>query len=141
MDTSFLVSLYVFDANSVRAANNLNQLPLPIFLTPLLETEIANAFHLLVFRRHSSEQNIKISSDLFSRDLRAGIFELKSFSVEIFRRASQIASRRTASFGTRTLDLLHVASAVFFESDLFCTFDRNQAKLASAEGLKVAELV
>lgn len=139
-DTSFLVSLYVFDTNSVRAASNLKHLTQPIFLTPLLETEIANAFNLRVFRGHSIEKNLKISSDLFERDVRAGVFELKSFSVEIFRRASQIASRRTANLGTRTLDLLHVASAVFLEPDLFCTFDRNQARLASAEGLNVAEL-
>jgi predicted nucleic acid-binding protein len=140
-DTSFLVSLYVFDANSVRATSNLSRLAPPIFLTPLIETEMANAFQLRVFRGESSERTIKVSSDLFRRDVQSGIFELKSFGADVFRHASEMAALRTARLGTRTLDLLHVASAVLLKPHLFCTFDQNQAKLARAEGLKVAELI
>lgn len=136
-DTSFLVSLYVFDANSVRAAATLATLSPPILLTPLLQVEIANAFQLRIFRKDSTPDKIKGSSDLFDRDVRAGMFELKSLGSEVFRQASEIAMRRTATLGTRTLDLLHVASAIFLQADVFCTFDRNQAKLASAEGLRV----
>jgi predicted nucleic acid-binding protein len=136
-DTSFLVSLYVFDSNSVRAAATLANLPRPILLTPLLQVEISNAFQLRVFRKDSTADKIKASSDLFGRDVRAGMFELKSLGSEVFRQASDNAKRRTAILGTRTLDLLHVATAIFLQADVFCTFDRNQTKLASAEGLKV----
>ena len=48
-----------------------------------------------------------------------------------------MARRRTPPSGTRTLDVLHVASAVKLQADMFYTFDRNQEKLASAEGLLV----
>jgi predicted nucleic acid-binding protein len=49
----------------------------------------------------------------------------------------QMARRRTPQLGTRTLDLLHVASALKLQADSFYTFDRNQEKLARVEGLIV----
>ena len=48
-----------------------------------------------------------------------------------------MARRRTLQSGTRTLDVLHGASAVKLQADMFYTFDRNQEKLARAEGLLV----
>jgi predicted nucleic acid-binding protein len=136
-DTSFLVSLYVFDGNSPKASASLREVSFPFILTPLLEAEIVNACYLRVFRKESGEKQIRTSLELFGRDVRAGVFEPKSFSSEIFRQASQISIRRTPKFGTRTLDLLHVASAVFLQTEKFWTFDRKQAELARSEGLVV----
>ncbi len=137
-DTSFLVSLYVFDDNSPRACAIFPD-AVPFLLTPLLEAEIVNTFYLRVFRKESGEKQIRTSLELFGKDVRAGVFESKSFSNEIFRQASQISTRRTAKLGARTLDLLHVASAVFLQTEKFCTFDRKQAQLARAEGLVVRD--
>jgi len=137
-DTSFLVSLYVFDDNSPQASAMFAGASFPFMLTPLLEAEIVNAFYLRIFRKESGEKQIRTSLDLFGKDVRAGVFELKSFSNDIFRQASQISARRTAKFGTRTLDLLHVASAVVLETEKFATFDKKQAQLARAEGLVVS---
>jgi predicted nucleic acid-binding protein len=136
-DTSFLVSLYVFDDNSPKASALFADISFPLLLTPLLEAEIVNAFNLRIFRKESGEKQIRTSLELFGKDVRAGVFELKSFSNDIFRQAAQISSRRTAKVGTRTLDLLHVASAVFLQTEKFCTFDKKQAELARAEGLVV----
>ena len=41
----------------------------------------------------------------------------------------------TPRLGTRTLDVLHVVSALALQADTFYTFDTRQAKLAAAEGL------
>lgn len=136
-DTSFLVSLYIFDANSARAASNLQEVPRPVFLTPLHQIEVANACYLRVFRKESTEAKVKVALGLFARDVSAGVYELRAFSADIFQQGSLIAGRQTAKFGTRTLDLLHLASAVFLKVGVFCTFDKNQAKLARAEGLIV----
>ncbi len=138
-DTSFLVSLYVFDINSAQASASFAHVSLPLLLTPLLETEIANAFRLRVFRKESDEKQMLTSLEHFGRDIRAGVFEPKSFSPEIFRQALEISARRTVKFGTRTLDLLHVASAFFLQSEKFYTFDRKQAELARSEGLVVRD--
>ena len=98
---------------------------------------MVNAFYLRIFRKESTEKQIRESLELFGKDIRAGVFEPKSLSSEIFRRATEISPRRTARFGTRTLDLLHVASALFFHVEDFYTFDQKQAELAKAEGLAV----
>jgi predicted nucleic acid-binding protein len=134
-----LVSLYVFDINSTRASESFEHVSFPLLLTPLLETEIANAFHLRIFRKESNETQIRTSLELFGKDVRAGVFEQKSFTDAIFRHAMQISTRRTAKHGTRTLDLLHVASAVFLQSEKFYTFDKKQAELARSEGLVVRD--
>jgi len=136
-DTSFLVSLYVFDDNSPQASAIFADVSRPFLLTPLIEAEMVNAFYLRIFRKESGEKQIRSSLELFGKDVRAGLFEPKSFSNELFRQASQISTRRTAKFGTRTLDLLHVASAVFLQTEQFCTFDTKQAELARSEGLVV----
>jgi predicted nucleic acid-binding protein len=139
-DTSFLVSLYVFDRNSARASAYLRKVSRPILLTPLLETEIANAFFLRLFRKESTEEQIRISSELFRKDMRDGTFEMRPLSSEVFQHARQIAERSTPGLGTRTLDLIHVASAIVFRAEAFLTFDKRQARLARAEGLAVREI-
>ncbi len=44
--------------------------------------------------------------------------------------------RHAARLGVRTLDTLHVASALELKAEHFWTFDGRQAKLALAAGLK-----
>jgi predicted nucleic acid-binding protein len=50
-DTSFIVSLYVPDANSAEAARRMQQLSLPVLITPLSELELVNALQLQLFRQ------------------------------------------------------------------------------------------
>lgn len=55
-------------------------------------------------------------------------------------RASQLSAVHTEKLGLRAIDLLHVASALTLESELFLTTDERQALLARAEGLKAPGL-
>ena len=48
-----------------------------------------------------------------------------------------MARRRTLQSATRTLDVLHVASALKLQAEMFYTLDHNLEKLARAEGLLV----
>ncbi len=56
----------------------------------------------------------------------------------IFETAIDLARRHAARIGARTLDTLHVASALELKAKHFWTFDQRQAKLAKAAGLKVS---
>jgi predicted nucleic acid-binding protein len=136
-DTSFLVSLYVLDANSERAAAQIKRATLPILLTSFGELELANALFLRVFRNELAASKVRAAHALFRKDIADGVFQWKPLSGDMFGKAGQIAQRRTPQLGTRTLDVLHVASALVLEANSFYTFDRTQAKLASAEGLRV----
>ena len=53
-----------------------------------------------------------------------------------FEHCAQLARRRAAKLGVRTLDTLHVAAALQLKAERFWTFDERQKKLARAEGLK-----
>jgi len=55
----------------------------------------------------------------------------------VLRRADDLSKRHTITDGHRSLDILHVATALQLEAEVFLTFDERQRKLAHAEGLKV----
>lgn len=135
-DTSFLVSLYIQDVNSVPAARLMSEAKLPVLMTALGELELINALQLRRFRRELELREVKTASTLFRRDLESGIFVVKSLSPAIFEAAKQLSRRRTALLGTRTLDILHLASALVFQSEFLYTFDNSQRMLAKAEGLQ-----
>jgi predicted nucleic acid-binding protein len=56
---------------------------------------------------------------------------------EVHNLAESLSRNYTVKGGHRTLDVLHVATAVHLKADLFCTLDSAQAALARAAGLKV----
>jgi len=56
---------------------------------------------------------------------------------DVHSRAEELSKRQTAAGGHRSLDVLHVATALHLEAEEFLTFDANQRKLASAAGLNV----
>jgi predicted nucleic acid-binding protein len=109
---------------------------MPLLITPLGELELMNALQLRVFRRELELQEIKAANLLFRGDLEAGVFAVKPLSMTIFERAKRLARKRTATLGTRTLDLLHVASALVLGVDTLYSFDHHQQRLAKAEGLR-----
>ena len=53
------------------------------------------------------------------------------------KRAAELSREHTPSLGCRSLDILHVASALELEQKKFVTFDHRQQQLAKATGLKV----
>jgi predicted nucleic acid-binding protein len=134
-DTSFLVSLYVLDTNSERAAAHIQQAKFPILLTSFGELELTNAISLRLFRKELVPSKVKAAHALVQKDLMDGVLLIKPLTTGIFERATQMARRRTPQLGTRTLDILHVASALELKAEMFYTFDHNQEKLARAEGL------
>jgi len=136
-DTSFLVSLYVLDANSALAAARMEQAKLPILLTPIGELELTNAISLRLFRRELPSSKVKAAQALVRKDFSDGVLLLKPLPEGLFDRAMQMARRRTLQSGTRTLDVLHVASALKLQAEMFYTLDHNLEKLARAEGLPV----
>ena len=136
-DTSFLVSLYVLDSNSQAAAGRMARASLPVLITRLVELELINAISLCLFRGEISASKARTARSLIVRDEAEGILLINAIPPGLFARAKQIARRRTPHLGTRTVDILHVASALLLRVDTIFTFDRVQEKLAIAEGLQI----
>jgi predicted nucleic acid-binding protein len=134
-DTSFLVSLYIPDSNSVAAAARMQHLPLPLFVTSLGELELMNALQLRLFRREIGRREMREAHAAFRADARDGVLAMKPLSEGVYAQARRLASKWTPKLGTRTLDIVHVASAVVLKADSFHTFDGRQKRLARAVGL------
>lgn len=116
----------------------MQQAMLPILLNSFGELELTNAISLRQFRRELTASQAKATHALIRRDLTEGTLLIKPLATASFEKAMQIARRRTPQLGTRTLDVLHVASALDLKAEMFFTFDHHQAQLAESEGLHVA---
>jgi predicted nucleic acid-binding protein len=70
--------------------------------------------------------------------LRDGVIIVEGMSDVVHKEAKRIASKWSAKLGTRTLDNLHVASALALQADALITFDQRQRTLAGAVGLRTS---
>jgi len=137
-DTSFLVSLYGRDVNSLAAFSLLKEHQ-PVFLvTPFGETEFTSVVFAVTARaRGWTLSEARAIEENFAHDLQAGVWQWEDFPSEIWARARELCRRHAPALGCRALDALHVASALTLAADDFYTFDHDQAKLARAVGLRV----
>jgi predicted nucleic acid-binding protein len=136
-DSSFLVSLYGPDSNSLAATRMMQASRGEFFLTTLGQLEVVNAFGLRVFRKEVSTARAESSVIDFERDLREGVFQLRGLQDKFLERAHQLSRQMTGKLGTRTGDLLHVAAALELDVDYFFSFDQQQRKLARATHIKL----
>jgi predicted nucleic acid-binding protein len=136
-DTSFLVSLYSPDANSGAAARTMRASSGDRFVSTLGELEVINAVGLRVFRKEVSATQAQSSLKDFEEDLRAGVFQLRPVLEEVFERARLLSRQTTPKLGTRTADLLHIATALELSAEYLYTFDQRQRKLAQTVRLKM----
>ena len=72
-----------------------------------------------------------------ARGIEGGRQTLAAMPATGYELARRIALKQTAVAGTRTLDILHVASAILLRAEAFWTFDNRLAKVAQVEGLKL----
>src|SRR5271170_2620018 len=109
-----------------------------LFCTPLHLVEFAHSIEQNVFCRRISVRSARQIHLDFERDRRAGLWREVGHPDPVFAVSVDLVRNYTATIGTRTLDLLHVASALALKAERFWTFDDRQAKLAKAVGLKVS---
>jgi predicted nucleic acid-binding protein len=134
-DTSFILSLYLLDVHSAKAAAHLAGRNRALEVSALLAFEVEEAIELAMFRKKlAPAQGHKALSD-WQADLASGAVEI--VGTQTFEEARRIARLWTVTDGYRSLDILHVAAALVSEADEFLTFDVNQRKLAAAEKVKV----
>lgn len=135
-DTSFLVSLYLEDSHSSEADRLMASHARP-WLTPLHRAEWAHAIERQVFQKLLSRHEAREIYAQFEKDFEDWVWAGVALPEQAFELCAQLARRHAARLGTRTLDALHVASALELKAEKFWTFDERQARLARAVGLKL----
>jgi predicted nucleic acid-binding protein len=134
-DSSFLVSLYMPDLHSSATVPRMASRP-RIWLTPLHTAEWIHAIERHVFQKHLSRHKAHQIYAEFETDRKLGVWIEVALPESAFAVCSDLGRRYAARLGNRTLDTLHVASALELKARSFWTFDERQAKLARAAGLR-----
>lgn len=138
VDPSAFRRLYIHDAHSRAFCAWAARLRGPLRLTLHGKAEIVNSIELAVFRQDipwaAAEEAL---ADLES-DLDQGRIVLTDVPWRrAFDRATELSRTYTPKLGTRTLDVLHVATALELGSRAFATYDDRQGALAKAVRLRV----
>jgi predicted nucleic acid-binding protein len=137
-DSSFLVSCYVADANAAQARDYLSRTGAPLIFTSLHELEVGNAFELGVFRGHFTTTEARAAAKNLAGDLRAARLVKTNLNwPAAFRLAARLSEQHSATVGTRSLDILHIAAARLLRATAFVSFDSRQRTLAGAVGLPI----
>lgn len=137
VDPSALRSLYVHDHRSrVFCAWRKRQGPLA--LTFFARAELVNGIALAIFRRDLTADAGEAALADVDADLQAGrLFTVDLLWRRALDRAVELGRKHTARLGTRSLDVLHVASALVLGFRRFVTYDERQSALARAAKLRV----
>jgi predicted nucleic acid-binding protein len=139
-DTSFLVSLYKEEPRSSEAKATLANEQRRLQISELIFYEFSNAIRFAACRRFiQKELALTIIRDL-EVDLARKRLAIAPLSLPAtLAEAKRLSATHTLTGGHRSMDILHVATALQLKASLFLTFDENQRTLARAEGLQVPE--
>ena len=100
-----------------------------------------NGLRLKVFR---GESNIKAGNAtllLMDEDFKMGVLVRPDLSwLDVFRLAETLSKDLSSTMGVRSLDLLHIASALILQAESFLTFDDRQHAVAKKAGLQMVDL-
>ena len=143
-DTSLLCALYRRQDNTDEADALVARFDEPLCISSLVAFEFRQSARLQVFR-FSNDRTQGFSKAEAERMLGKFELNLASGAVEILpvdwgdvhSLAERLSARKTMGNGHRTLDVLHVATAIHAGLQTFLTFDGNQAALARSEGLQL----
>ena len=142
-DTSFLCALYRVQDNSPIAYKVAQKIREPIAISSLVLFEFRQSVRLQSFRFSTdrtqgfSPRETERLLETLQANLQAGVWRVAPADwSHIHSIAEQLSAQHTQKLGIRSLDLLHVATALHVGAKQLLTFDAKQSDLAKAAGLK-----
>ena len=143
-DTSFLCAFYRRQDNSSQAAAYFKTMPEALHVSGLLLYEFRQSvrFQVWLHARDKAKGYPQADCDRALADLQTdldtgAVVVVTADWPDVHRLAETLSKRHTIAGGHRSLDVLHVATALHLGAREFLTFDANQRKLAAVEKLKV----
>ena len=136
-DSSFIVSVDLPDANTGRATAFLNSRSEPLYFSSLHALEIHNSISRGIFQKKITEAESALTRESLDQDRQNGrLIDQELNWSQILGIAISLSIQSTPQNGSRSLDVLHVATAIGLGVHEIVTFDHRQAQLAQAAGLK-----
>lgn len=137
-DPSALLKLYLNEPQSRAMAAWRSKQSGPLSVTHHGRVELVNGIALAAHRQFISAAALTAALAALDDDFETGRYRQTDLLWRAaLKRAGELSRRYTATLGTRSLDVLHVASALELGLRRFVSFDERQQKLARAVGLKV----
>jgi predicted nucleic acid-binding protein len=138
VDPSALLKLYIHKRESAAMNAWRRRARGPLAVTHHGRVEVINAICLAGFRGDITAEAMNDSLASFDEDYAQGLyFQADLLWRAALNRATELSRKHTPALGCRSLDVLHVASALELSLPNFLTFDLRQRQLASAAGLNV----
>ena len=136
-DPSALLKLYVHQPESARLSAWRARIKGSLVVTHHGRVEIINGICLAAFRRYITAEAMTDALASLEEDFAEGRYIRADLLWRAaLKRAGDLSRKHTPALGCRSLDVLHVASALELERMNFLTFDRRQQKLAEAAGMR-----
>jgi predicted nucleic acid-binding protein len=140
VDSSALVAVYVPESFSA-AARDAVQAARQVPFTALHRLEVPNAFELMVARKLIAADERRSVLQQLRDDIDAQRLMPLALDLErLFADAGELSRKHSARFFSRSLDLLHVASAHLALCKTFVSADDRQLRVARATGLTVVDI-
>jgi predicted nucleic acid-binding protein len=137
-DPSALLKLYVHQPESARMNAWRRRVRGALALTHHGRVEIINGICLAAFRGYITVEAMNDALASIEEDLeQARYIQADLLWRATLKRAADVSRKHTPTIGCRSLDVLHVASALELDMKSFLTFDSRQQKLAQAVGMKL----
>jgi predicted nucleic acid-binding protein len=140
-DTGLVLKLVVKEPLSKSVLDFVSSRMLVVPYTGFVELECANAIAAKVYRGEFDPSQSSAALDLIGDFVRQSLFVRIPLDMSaVVRDTVELVARSTSSTGCRTLDLIHIASALALGAKVFATGDSRQAKAARVCGLEVVEI-
>ena len=141
IDSSVLVKLYYPEPESKVFSEWIKNQKQTILFTQFHELEITNAFALKVFRNEISEKSFNDLQSIIVKDKASGVLNVVNPDwSDVLLMSLKISKRMSPTVGSRSLDIIHVASADILDCDTFLTNDKRQLDAAGRIGLNTMSL-
>ena len=138
VDPSALLKLYLKEPESRAMAAWRRKIGDPLLVTHHGRVELTNGIGLAAYRGIITDKIHDAAMDALDDDFAQGRYRQGDVLWRAtLKRAGELSRKHTRSIGCRSLDILHVASALELEFKHFATFDVRQQQLAQAAGLKI----
>ena len=142
VDTSVLVKLYIKEEYSLEVSHWIKRNNEAIPLTRFHELEFTNAIYLKQFRTEMTNEQALLVLSKFDEHQRRGVYYRPQINwTDAINLALDLSQNHTKTTGSRSLDILHVASALAIKANRFLTLDKRQSALAGLAGLTIDNCV
>jgi len=138
VDTSVIVKLYIKEEYSLEVSHWIRKNNEAIPLTRFHELEFTNAIYLKQFRTEMTNEQALLVLAKFDEHQRRGVYYRPQINwTDTINSALDLSQSHTKTTGSRSLDIMHVASALAIKANRFLTLDKRQSALADLAGLTI----